>query len=88
MLSDVTVTDISQRYKMQQVLGSGAQATVYAATSKKSQRKVAVKVRAAAALSAGRKKRGACMLHTKCTDPFSRARGGRAHAAVLSLAPP
>ena len=44
LLADVSVTDIAQRYKMQQVLGSGAQATVYQAMAKKSQRKTAIKV--------------------------------------------
>ena len=44
MLADATCSDIGQRYKMQQVLGSGAQATVYQAVAKKSQRKTAVKV--------------------------------------------
>ena len=33
-LSDVSVSDIAQRYKMQEELGSGAQATVYRATHK------------------------------------------------------
>ena len=45
LLQDVSVSDISQRYKMQQVLGSGAQATVYQALSKKTQQKRAIKVR-------------------------------------------
>ena len=45
IVADVSVSDIAQRYRMQQVLGSGAQATVYQAVSKKTQRKVAVKVR-------------------------------------------
>jgi len=31
-LADVSVSDIAQRYKMQEELGSGAQATVYRAT--------------------------------------------------------
>ena len=44
MLSDVEVSDISQRYRMNGVLGSGAQATVYAGLSKKNQQKVAIKV--------------------------------------------
>ena len=44
MLADATCSDIGQRYKMQQVLGSGAQATVYQAVAKRSQRKTAVKV--------------------------------------------
>ena len=44
LLADVTVSDISQRYRMNGVLGSGAQATVYAGVSKKSQKKVAIKV--------------------------------------------
>ena len=44
LLADVDVSDISQRYRMANVLGSGAQATVYAAVSKKSQKKVAIKV--------------------------------------------
>ena len=46
MLADVAVSDITSRYKMQGVLGAGAQATVYAGTARKSQRKVAIKVRA------------------------------------------
>ena len=44
MLADATCSDIAQRYKMQQVLGSGAQATVYQAVAKRSQCKTAVKV--------------------------------------------
>ena len=44
MLADVSVTDIAQRYRMQNVLGSGAQATVYQAMKKGSQVKRAVKV--------------------------------------------
>lgn len=48
IIADVTVPDISQRYRMQNVLGAGAQATVYQAQSKKSNRKVAVKVRSLA----------------------------------------
>ena len=44
LLADVSVSGIEQRYKMQQVLGSGAQATVYQAVAKKTQRKAAVKV--------------------------------------------
>jgi len=44
LLADVEVSDISQRYRMNGVLGSGAQATVYAGVSKKSQKKVAIKV--------------------------------------------
>mgnify|MGYP001184049505 CR=1 FL=1 len=44
LLADVSVSEIGQRYKMQQVLGSGAQATVYQAVAKKTQRKAAVKV--------------------------------------------
>ena len=39
-LSDVSVSDIAQRYKMQEELGSGAQATVYRATHKKTNAKV------------------------------------------------
>ena len=48
MVADVAVTDIAQRYKMQNVLGAGAQATVYQAVQKKTQRKTAVKVRSSA----------------------------------------
>jgi len=44
MLADVDTSDISQRYRMNGVLGSGAQATVYAGVSKKTQKKVAIKV--------------------------------------------
>ena len=47
LLADVTIADIAHRYRMQNVLGSGAQATVYQAVAKKTNRKVAVKVRAA-----------------------------------------
>lgn len=47
LLADVTIADIAHRYRMQNVLGSGAQATVYQAMAKKTNRKVAVKVRAA-----------------------------------------
>ena len=43
-LADVEVTDIGQRYKMQEELGSGAQATVYKGQNKKSGGKVAIKV--------------------------------------------
>ena len=43
-LADATVADISHRYKMQEELGAGAQATVYKAVHKKSGGKVAVKV--------------------------------------------
>ena len=38
------VKDISSLYRMQNVLGAGAQATVYQAVNKKSSRKVAIKV--------------------------------------------
>ena len=44
LLSDITVGDISSRYRLNGVLGSGAQATVYAGLARKTQRKVAVKV--------------------------------------------
>ena len=44
LLADVSVPDISQRYRMQGVLGAGAQATVYQGLAKKNQRKVAIKV--------------------------------------------
>ena len=43
-LADVEVTDIAQRYKMQEELGSGAQATVYKGQNKKTGGKVAIKV--------------------------------------------
>jgi len=43
-LADVTVNDISQRYKMQEELGAGAQATVYKGLSRKNNQKVAIKV--------------------------------------------
>ena len=43
-LADVEVSDIGQRYKMQEELGSGAQATVYKGQNKKSGGKVAIKV--------------------------------------------
>ena len=43
-LADVDVSDIGQRYKMQEELGSGAQATVYKGQNKKSGGKVAIKV--------------------------------------------
>lgn len=45
LLGDVQVKDIASIYRMQNVLGAGAQATVYQAVNKKSNRKVAVKVR-------------------------------------------
>ena len=44
LLGDVQVKDISSLYRMQNVLGAGAQATVYQAVNKKSSRKVAIKV--------------------------------------------
>ena len=44
-LSDVSVSDIAQRYKMQEELGSGAQATVYRATHKKTNAKVRLPAR-------------------------------------------
>ena len=43
-LADVEVSDIAQRYKMQEELGSGAQATVYKGQNKKTGGKVAIKV--------------------------------------------
>lgn len=43
-LADVEVSDISHRYKMQEELGSGAQATVYKGQNKKTGGKVAIKV--------------------------------------------
>ena len=43
-LADVDVSEIGQRYKMQEELGSGAQATVYKGQNKKSGGKVAIKV--------------------------------------------
>ena len=43
-LADVTVNDISQRYKMQEELGAGAQATVYKGLNRKNNQKVAIKV--------------------------------------------
>lgn len=43
-LADVEVSDIGQRYKMQEELGSGAQATVYKGQNKKTGGKVAIKV--------------------------------------------
>ena len=46
-LADVTVNDISQRYKMQEELGAGAQATVYKGLSRKNNQKVAIKAPAA-----------------------------------------
>ena len=63
LVADVSVSDIAQRYRMQQVLGSGAQATVYQATSKKSSKKVAVKVRR------GNPRRGARRRRTLCPCP-------------------
>jgi serine/threonine protein kinase len=50
----VTVPDIAHRYRMQNVLGSGAQATVYQALQKKTNRKTAVKVRHLASRSLAR----------------------------------
>jgi len=41
---DSTLKDISQRYKIQEELGAGAQATVYKATHKRNHMKVAIKV--------------------------------------------
>ena len=43
-LADVEVNEIGQRYKMQEELGSGAQATVYKGQNKKTGGKVAIKV--------------------------------------------
>ena len=43
-LADVEVSEIGQRYKMQEELGSGAQATVYKGQNKKTGSKVAIKV--------------------------------------------
>ena len=42
--ADVEVNEIGQRYKMQEELGSGAQATVYKGQNKKTGGKVAIKV--------------------------------------------
>ena len=51
LLGDVQVKDIASIYRMQNVLGAGAQATVYQAVNKKSNRKVAVKVRGGAVIN-------------------------------------
>ena len=44
LLADVTVGEISQRYKVGEELGAGAQATVFRASARKSGAKAAVKV--------------------------------------------